>query len=86
VGEGEIGGLGVHPGLRHRDGGLGAAGAERISGRRKSHPEGPVERAWRALAWTYQRSLVKGKDNAGRFSELQPAIPRRELGEKFKTP
>jgi hypothetical protein len=28
VGEGEIGGLGVHPGLRHRDGGLGAAGTE----------------------------------------------------------
>ena len=36
-------GLGAHPGLRHGDGGPGAAGAERISGRRKSDPEGPVE-------------------------------------------
>jgi hypothetical protein len=27
-------GLGAHPGLRHGDGGPGAAGAERISGRR----------------------------------------------------
>src|SRR5450759_6020967 len=31
---GETYGLGVHPGIRHRDGGPGAAGAERISGRR----------------------------------------------------
>jgi len=36
--------LGAHPGLRHGDGGQGAVGAERISGRRKSDPEGPVER------------------------------------------
>src|SRR5438309_831159 len=31
----------AHAGLRHGDGGPGAAGAERISGRRKSYPEGP---------------------------------------------
>src|SRR5262249_16643677 len=33
-------GLGAHSGLRHGDGGPGAAGAERVSGRRKSDPEG----------------------------------------------
>src|SRR5262249_40224932 len=38
-----------HSGLRHGDGGPGAAGAERISGRRKSDREGPVERAAEAL-------------------------------------
>jgi hypothetical protein len=37
--------LGAHSGLCHGDGGQGAVGAERISGRRKSDPEGPVERA-----------------------------------------
>src|SRR6202022_765747 len=42
-------GLGAHPGLRHGDGGPGAAGTERISCRRKSDPEGPVERAAEAL-------------------------------------
>jgi predicted FMN-binding regulatory protein PaiB len=41
--------LGAHPGLRHWASGPGAAGADRISGRGKSHPEGPVERAAEAL-------------------------------------
>src|SRR4029450_7002132 len=44
VGKGEADGLGAHPGLRHGDGGPGTAGAERISGRRKSDPQGAVER------------------------------------------
>ena len=35
--------MGAHPGLRHWASGPGAAGADRISGRGKSHPEGPVE-------------------------------------------
>src|SRR5262245_11308787 len=42
-------GLGAHRGLRHWASGPGAAGADRISGRGKSHPEGPVERAAKAL-------------------------------------
>src|SRR5258707_13599324 len=42
-------GLGAHPGLRHGDRGPGAAGAEGISGRRKSDPEGQPERAPEAL-------------------------------------
>src|SRR5215831_4361358 len=42
-------GLGAHPGLHHWASGPGAAGADRISGRGKSHPEGPVERATEAL-------------------------------------
>src|SRR5262245_22984951 len=36
-------GLGADPGLRHGDGGPRAVGAERISGRRKPHPEGPLK-------------------------------------------
>jgi hypothetical protein len=34
-------GLSAHPGLRHWASGSGTAGADRISGRGKSHPEGP---------------------------------------------
>jgi len=41
--------LGAHPGLRHRDGGPRTAGAKRISGRRKLHPEDPVEWPTEAL-------------------------------------
>jgi hypothetical protein len=39
----------AHPCLRYRDGGSRAAGAERISGRGKPHPEEPVEWAIEAL-------------------------------------
>ena len=42
-GQGDRYGLGAHPCLRYRDGGSRAAGAERISGRGKPHPEEPVE-------------------------------------------
>src|SRR5262245_542707 len=42
-------GLGADPGLRHGDGGPRAAGAQRISGRRKPHPEGPTEGSTEAL-------------------------------------
>src|SRR6516164_2152620 len=42
-------GLDAHPCLRYRDGGSRAAGAERISGRGKPHPEEPVEWAIEAL-------------------------------------
>src|SRR5258708_34858850 len=42
-------GLGTHSGLRHGDGRPRAADADRISGRRKSHPEGPGEGAAEAL-------------------------------------
>ena len=42
-------GLGARPGLRHGDGGPGAAGADRISGRRKSDLEGPIEGAAEAV-------------------------------------
>src|SRR5438309_4077439 len=41
---GETHGVGARPGLRHGDGGPRGAGAERVFGRRKPHPEGPVER------------------------------------------
>src|SRR5262245_49721588 len=33
----------AHPGLRYGNGGPGVVGADRISGRGKSHPEGPVK-------------------------------------------
>ena len=49
IGKGSRYGLGAHPGLRHGDRRPRAAGAERISGRRKSHPEGAVERSTEAL-------------------------------------
>src|SRR5215472_7255860 len=42
-------GLGAHSGLRHGDGGPGAAGADRISSRRKSDLEGPIEGAAEAV-------------------------------------
>src|SRR5262245_52127685 len=42
-------GLGAHPGLRLGDGGPRAAGADRISGRRKPDLEGPVEGAVEAV-------------------------------------
>src|SRR5262245_48557502 len=42
-------GLGADPGLRHGDGGPRAAGAQRISGRRKPHPEGQAEWTPQAL-------------------------------------
>src|SRR5215831_11678841 len=62
-GKGAVYGLGAHPGLRHRGGGPRAAGAERISGHRKPHSEGAVERAAEALrrrashAWRDRSSL-----------------------------
>src|SRR5262249_39192477 len=40
---GTVNELGSRPGLRHGDGGPRAAGAQRISGRRKPHPEGQAE-------------------------------------------
>src|SRR5215510_15955396 len=42
-------GLGADPGLRHGDGGPRAAGAQRISGRRKPHPDGQAEWTPQAL-------------------------------------
>ena len=62
-GKGAVDGLGAHPSLRHRGGGPRAAGAERISGHRKPHSEGAVERAAEALrrrashAWRDRSSL-----------------------------
>ena len=41
--------MGVSPGLRDRDGGSGAAGAERVSGGGKPHHEGLVEEAVEVL-------------------------------------
>src|ERR1700722_14261001 len=48
-GQGDRYGLDGDPCLRYRDGGSRAAGAERISGRGKPHPEEPVEWAIEAL-------------------------------------
>ena len=63
-------GLDARPGLPDGDGGPGATGAERISGRRKSHPEGPVERAAEALG---RRASRTGRDR----SSPGPQGPRR---------
>src|SRR5262245_38479003 len=58
-GRGEIDGLGTHPGLRHGDGGPGAAGAERISGRRKPNPESPIAYAERWVRSVKHECLSK---------------------------
>ena len=42
-------GLGAYPGLGDGDGGPGAVGAERVSGRREPHPQGAIE--WSAEAF-----------------------------------
>src|SRR5262245_65997164 len=46
---GTVNELGSRPSLRHGDGGPRAAGAQRISGRRKPHPEGQAEWTPQAL-------------------------------------
>jgi hypothetical protein len=43
-GSGTVNGLGMRSGLRHWDGGLRAASAERISGHRKPHPTKTISR------------------------------------------
>src|ERR1700730_18507892 len=52
-------GLGALAAVRNGDGGPGAAGAERISCRRKSNSKGPVERAAEALG---RRASHAGRD------------------------
>ena len=60
----------------HGDGGPGAAGAERIPGRRKSDPEGPVEGAAGALGTPSEpRSARSVIDWAARFLARWPMRP-----------
>src|SRR6266545_4841767 len=63
-------GLGARPGLHHGDGGSRTAGAERISGRRKPHPEGPVARTTEAFR---RRASQARRDR----SSSGPQGPRR---------
>jgi arginine/lysine/ornithine decarboxylase len=61
--------LGAHPGLRHGDGGPGAAAAEQISSCRKPYPEGQVEGAGEVLgrrASTHGRTRQHDEYQKGR--------------------
>ena len=58
---GGVYGLGAYPGLSDGDGGLGVAGAERVSRRRKPHHEGPAEGAAEAVGRRARRSGQTGR-------------------------
>src|ERR1019366_6331399 len=78
IGRGGRYGLGAHRGLRHRDGRPRAAGAERISGRRKPPPESPVERAAEALGRRFQSGDL-GRLRRDQRNELFPRWPGRRI-------
>src|ERR1700730_1301341 len=79
-GQGDRYGLGAHPCLRYRDGGSRAAGAERISGRGKPHPEEPVEWAIEALG---RRASHARADRS--FAWAAKPLPRSRLS-RGRTP
>jgi hypothetical protein len=75
--------LGAHPGLRHGDGGPGAAAAERISGCRKPDPEGQVDGAGEVLGRraSQVRHFIEGSLALASLNlacrNLVPAFPPR---------